>query len=80
MKPYRPSIRSLQLEFAQRLARKRMLAKIREKNPHPEKKILDNSEPFVKDPDSIDDFIEISRRARASEERWRKRFSTSSIS
>ena len=77
MKPYRPSIRRLQLEFAQRLAHKRMTAKLREKNPNPTKTITDNSVPWLENPDSIGDFLEISRLVRASELQWRERFSNS---
>ena len=70
MKPYRPSIRRLQLDFAQRLARKRMLAKIREKNPHPDKKIMDNSEPWLRDPRSVEDYWYIAQQVNERVKKW----------
>ncbi|MGB6222701.1 hypothetical protein [Haloferula sp.] len=80
MEPYRPSIRRLQLEFAQRLARARMLRKLREKNPNPNKAITDNSEPWLENPSTIGDFLEISRLVGESAKKWRKQFNNSSTS
>ena len=76
-KGYRPSIRKLQLDFANRLARKRMLDRIRggrSKNP---KTISDNSEPWHPDPICVADFISISDQIEASENLWRSRFRAS---
>ena len=54
--PYRPSIRSLQLDFASRLARKRMLdQREREGTRPPKSGIMDNSEPWLENPDSLAD-------------------------
>ncbi len=78
MKPYRPSIRRLQLEFAQRLARKRMHRNLRERTPTPQKTLADNSEPWIPHPSTIGDFLAISRMVKQSEERWRRQFKHSS--
>ena len=80
MKPYRPSIRRLQLEFAQRLARRRMLRKLREKNPHPDKTINDNSEPWLPNPSSIEDYWYIAQRVNERVEQWGPRPTPSSES
>jgi hypothetical protein len=76
-KGYRPSIRQLQLDFAARLSRKRMLENIRKKRPAPAKTITDNSEPWHPNPTCVADFIAISDQIEASEKLWRSRFSAS---
>lgn len=70
MKPYRPSIRRLQLEFAQRLAHKRMTAKLREKNPNPTKTITDNSVPWLENPDSVEDYWYIASKVNEAVKKW----------
>jgi hypothetical protein len=78
-KPYRPSIRSLQLDFARRLAHKRMLEQRERAGTRPPKSgITDNSEPWLENPDSVGDFIEISQLVKQSEDLWLSRFKTSS--
>ena len=76
-KGYRPSIRQLQLDFAARLARKRMLENLRKNRPAPSKTITDNSEPWHPNPTCVADFISISDQIEASEKLWRSRFSAS---
>lgn len=78
---YRPSIRRLQLDFAARVARKVMLERRERAGTRPPKsKITDNSEPWLENPGSVEDFLEISRRIKASKERWLSRFNGSSTS
>lgn len=74
---YHPPIRRLQEDFARRLALRKML---NARGPRPEKpKIdMDNSEPWMKNPNSVADFLEISRRIQESETLWLSRFKTSS--
>lgn len=71
---YHPPIRRLQLDFAARLARKRMLVG----RPRLPKTIMDNSEPWMENPDSVADYIEIADRIRKSEILWLSRFRPSS--
>jgi hypothetical protein len=74
-KGYRPSIRKLQEDFARRIALKRFKAKVGRETPS---NITDNSEPWVRNPNSIGDYLEISRRVAESERLWQSRFKTSS--
>jgi hypothetical protein len=78
VKPYRPSIHRLQLEFAQRLARKRMHQNLRKTNPAPQKTITDNSEPWLKKPDSFADYWFIADQINQVVEKWRPQATTSS--
>jgi len=72
---YHPPIRRLQEEFAARIARRRYT---RGKSPKPPKLALaDNSEPWIANPDSLADFLEISSRVEESEALWRYRFKSS---
>jgi hypothetical protein len=79
-KPYRPSIRSLQEDFAQRLTLKRMLAHARQGKPPPPKTITDNSEPWMENPDSVADYLEIARLVDERTRLWQSRFNGSSTS
>ncbi len=72
---YHPSIRRLQLDFAARLARRKMLAA---RGPRPKSRITDNSEPWLENPDSVADYLEISSRVKSSETLWLSRFRSSS--
>ena len=73
---YHPPIRRLQEEFAMRIARRKYTAA---HGPRPEKsKITDNSEPWLRNPDSIADYLEISRRIQESETLWLSRLRPSS--
>jgi len=76
MTPYRPSILRLQEEFAARLARGRLLAK-RGKATR-EKRLEDNSVPWMENPDSIADYLEISARIKENETLWLSRLKPSS--
>lgn len=76
--PYRPSIRRLQEEWAQRLARQRMLERARQGRPPGPKTITDNSVPWLENPNSVADYIEISNRIRESEAAWRSQSGLSS--
>jgi hypothetical protein len=78
LKPYRPSIRSLQEDFARRIALRRM-KKRAEKGAAPvAKAIADNSEPWLPDPDSVSDFLEIARMADKHTRTWQSRLNNSS--
>ena len=79
-KGYRPSIRQLQLEFASRLARKRMLGRARAKNPAPAKAITDNSVPWLENPDSVADFWYIACQVNKTVEKWTPPPTASSVS
>jgi hypothetical protein len=73
---YHPSIRRLQEDFAARVARRKYMAA---RGPRPPKgNIMDNSEPWLANPDSVSDFLEISSRVKASETLWLQRFRPSS--
>jgi hypothetical protein len=74
---YHPSIRRLQEDFARRIA----LRKFRATRGAlaPKSNITDNSEPWLKNPDSITDYLEISKRIQESEALWLHRFRPSSI-
>ncbi len=74
-KGYRPSIHRLQEEFSRRIALNRFKAKVGQKKPS---NITDNSEPWVRNPNSVGDYLEISRRVAESERLWQSRFKTSS--
>jgi len=60
-----------------RIARRKYAAA---RGPRPEKSgiDMDNSEPWMKNPDSISDYLEISRRIQESETLWLSRFRPSS--
>ena len=68
---YRPSIQSLKEEYARRIAlnlmKKRREAKYGPINPS---KITDNSEPFLKNPNCVADFIYISEQVKKRVEQW----------
>lgn len=73
---YHPPIRRLQEDFAARIARRKYTAA---RGPRPPKgKITDNSEPWLRNPDSISDYMEISAKVQASENLWLQRFRPSS--
>ena len=75
---YHPSIRRLQEDFAARIARRKYIAA---RGPRPPKgKITDNSEPWLANPDSVSDYLEISSRVKQSETLWLQRFNPSSTS
>lgn len=77
-KPYRPSIRSLQEDFARRLALKRMRERARKGKPPLKKVIMDNSEPWMENPSSVADYLEIARLVDEHTRLWRSRFNDSS--
>ena len=73
---YHPSIRRLQEDFAARVARRKYTAA---RGPRPPKsKITDNSEPWLANPNSVSDFLEISSKVKESELLWLERFRISS--
>ena len=73
---YHPSIRRLQEDFAARIARRKYIAA---RGPRPSKgKITDNSEPWLANPNSVSDYLEISSRVKQSEALWLQRFNPSS--
>jgi hypothetical protein len=74
-KGYRPSIRRLQEDFARRIALNRFKAKVGQIKPS---NITENSEPWIKNPNSVGDYLEISRRVAESERLWQSRLKTSS--
>lgn len=74
---YHPPIRRLQEEFAMRIAR-RKYANSRGPRPEKSKIDMDNSEPWMRNPDSVADYLEISRRIQESETLWLSRFRPSS--
>lgn len=75
---YHPPIRRLQEDFAARIARRKYMAA---RDPRPPKgKITDNSEPWLANPDSVSDYLEISSRVKQSEALWLQRFNPSSTS
>ncbi len=84
MKPYRPSIRRLQEDFAQRLARKRMLERARARaGDTPTKRPdidMDNSEPWLRNPNCIADYIYIAKKVTECVEIWGPKQSNSSAS
>ena len=67
---YHPSIRRLQEDFAARLAHRRMLAA---RGPRPPKGgiIMDNSEPWLRNPDSISDDWYIACKVNERVEAWK---------
>lgn len=77
MKSYRPTIRSLQEDWARRISRQIMR---RRRKPVPPSKITDNSVPWVENPRTVADFLEISRRVEESKNLWLNRFQGSSNS
>ena len=80
-KPYRPSIRSLQLDFARRLAHKRMLEqRQRDGNRPPKSGITDNSEPWLENPDSLADDWYIATQVTELVNKWGPRPTASSAS
>lgn len=79
-KPYRPSIRSLQEDFAQRLTLQRMLKQIRQGRPAPEKTITDNSEPWMENPDSVADYWYIASCVNETAKKWGPILTNSSAS
>ena len=73
---YHPSIRRVQEDFAARIARRKYIAA---RGPRPPKgKITDNSEPWLANPNSVSDYLEISSRVKQSEALWLQRFNPSS--
>ena len=69
---YHPPIWRLQEEFAARIARRRYT---RAKSPKtPKLQLADNSEPWLKNPDSIADYLFISTSVKKSEVQWQCRF------
>jgi hypothetical protein len=75
---YHPPIRRLQEDFAARIARRKTIAA---RGPRPPKsKITDNSEPWLANPNSVSDYLEISSRVKQSETLWLQRFNPSSTS
>ena len=69
---YHPPIRRLQEEFAARIARRRYT---RAKSPKtPKLQLADNSEPWLKTPDSIADYLFISTSVKNCEVQWQCRF------
>jgi len=73
---YHPPIRRLQLDFAARIARRKYIAA---RGPRPPKgMITDNSEPWLANPNSVADYLEISSRVKTSEVLWLQRFKPSS--
>ena len=79
-KGYRPSIRRLQLDFAARLARKRMLEGIRKNQPAAEKTITGNSVPWLENPDSVADYWYIACQVNKTVEKWTPPPTASSVS
>ncbi|MCH7226552.1 hypothetical protein [Haloferula sp. A504] len=75
MKPYRPSILRLQQEWSMRIARDVMK---RRRKPVPPSKITDNSVPWMENPSSVADYLEISRQVEESKRQWLARFQSSS--
>ena len=73
---YHPPIRRLQEDFAARIARRKYMAARGPRSP--KGKITDNSEPWLANPNSVSDYLEISERVKESETLWRQRFNTSS--
>jgi hypothetical protein len=65
---YHPSIRRLQEDFAARLARRRMLNKL---GPRTKSNITDNSEPWLKNPDSVADDWYIACKVNERVEAWK---------
>jgi hypothetical protein len=80
MKPIRPSIRRLQEDFAARLARKRMIDRIREGRPKrtPLGIDLSNSEPWPREEDSLAGDWLIASEITADIARWTARSTVSS--
>lgn len=66
---YHPPIRRLQEEFAMRIARRKYTAA---RGPRPEKSgiDMDNSEPWMKNPDSISDYWYIACKVNERVETW----------
>lgn len=65
LKKYHPPIRRLQEDYAARIARRKYIAA---RGPRPPKgKITDNSEPWLANPNSVSDYLEISSRDKESE-------------
>jgi hypothetical protein len=68
---YHPPILRLQQDFAARIARRRYLRANATKTPKtPKLQLTDNSEPWLKNPDSIADYLFISTSVKESEARW----------
>ncbi|MEO5916285.1 MAG: hypothetical protein ABIS50_18750 [Luteolibacter sp.] len=66
---YHPSIRRLQEDFAARVARRKYTAA---RGPRPPKsKITDNSEPWLKNPDSVSEDWYIACRVNERVEAWK---------
>ena len=73
---YHPPIRRLQEDYAARIARRKYIPA---RGPRPPKgKITDNSEPWLANPNSVSDYLEISSRVKESEALWQQRFNPSS--
>jgi hypothetical protein len=67
MKPYRPSIRRLQEDWARRVARQ---VTRRRRKPVPPSKITDNSVPWVENPRTVADFWSIAERVNNCVKQW----------
>ncbi|GAA5484355.1 hypothetical protein [Haloferula sargassicola] len=82
IKPIRPSIRRLQEDFAARLARQRMLERIRAGRPKRDSKGIDlsNSEPWPRSEDSLAGDWEIAKDIAMDIEKWTRRSTASSVS
>lgn len=81
LKGYRPSILSLQEDFARRIAHQKMQERRNQRRGGPLKKPeidMDNSEPWMTNPSSIGDFISISDQIDNHLDEWRPRFRISS--
>jgi hypothetical protein len=74
---YHPPIRRLQEDFARRIALRRFRAKL---GPRPPKTITDNSEPWLRNPDSVADYWYIACKVNERVEQWQPRPIDSSAS
>lgn len=75
MKSYRPTIRSLQEDWARRISRQIMR---RRRKPVPPSKITDNSVPWVENPRTVADFWFIAENVNRCVEKWGPRATNSS--
>jgi hypothetical protein len=73
---YRFPIQRLKEEWASRIARQRMRQR---RVPAPTSKITDNSEPWIRNPSSVDEFIEIARRVNETVAKWAQPQENSSL-
>lgn len=76
---YRPSIRRLQEDFARRLARKRLVERIRaQRGGEDPKTITDNSEPWMVEQNSMADDWFVACQVAKDVERWGPQVTSSS--